>query len=317
MKSIIKFLTSIPLAVTLILIIAALSIVSTLIPQDEAKSFYENKYPSPVAFIIVTTGFHHFSTSLLLITPVVFFFINLCACTIRRLFRELNKKIHRRFGPDIIHFGLLVLIIGSLVTITGKVKEFTYLGKGDSVKIMEDYTLVVDDCEYIMYDDGRAKDWISTLSIIKDGETIVSSFAVEVNKPLLFKDLKIMQTSYTDEPILIVADKDGKEYQWLPGHLIKTDNSTILFHGINTNPRDKNDKAAIFEENFDDNTMHFITGKPGDTITDYLIKQVYLRDMTGLTFVIDPGFDLVLISLILIGLGLSLTFIQKIGDKTI
>jgi cytochrome c biogenesis protein len=314
-NSVIGFLTSMPLAVVLILTITILAMLSTLIPQGENPDFYTSRYPAFLSFIILATGFHHFFSSFLFFVPVVLFSLNLFTCTIERLSRELRKKIPYRFGPDIIHIGILVLIAGGLMSFAGRVEEFTYLGEGDTIGILDKYVLLVEKCENIRYNDGRPRDWISTISIIKDDKKIVSSFPVEVNKPLKFRGLEIIQAQYSDEPMLIVADKNGREYRWISGNMIKTDQSTILFHGINIDSRDEKNRVAVFEEDFNDNTVRFIYAKPKDMIGEYTIKELYIRDVTGLKFIIDPGFLPFIIGLILTGLGISVTFLQKILYK--
>lgn len=315
LNSVIGFSKSMIVAVILILIITLLAMLSTFIPQGKNADFYTSRYPEFLSSIILITGFDHFFSSWFFIGLIVVFSLNLLTCTIERLSRELRKKIPYRFGPDIIHIGILILIIGSLFSFAGRVEEFAYLGEGDSIPILNKYVLLVEKCEYIKYDDGRPRDWISTVSILEDDKKIVSSFPVEVNKSLKFRGLEIMQADYSDEPMLFVADMDGREYRWISGNMIKTDQSVILFHGISIDPHDDENRVAVFEENFNDNTMRFIYAKPLDIVGDYIIKELYIRDVTGLKFIIDPGFPPVIIGLILIGLGLSLTFIQKIGEK--
>ena len=54
-----------------------------------------------------------------------------------------------------------------------------------------------------------------------------------------------------------------------------------------------------------------------ETIHGFKVSKVCLTNYTGLQVVVDPSTTPVVISLPLIGLGISLTFIQKIGEKTI
>jgi hypothetical protein len=52
----------------------------------------------------------------------------------------------------------------------------------------------------------------------------------------------------------------------------------------------------------------------GEAVGPFTIKSTEPLYSTGLQAVIDPGYLLVLISLIISGLGVCLTFFQKLGD---
>lgn len=105
-----KLLKSIKLAIVLIVVIGAGSILATLLPQGASSRAY-------------------FGSALFLV-PVALFFLNLSACTISRLRRELGKKTRRRHGPDILHLGLLLLIIGGIITSTARKEGLVMLAAG-------------------------------------------------------------------------------------------------------------------------------------------------------------------------------------------
>ncbi|KKK64896.1 hypothetical protein LCGC14_2979580, partial [marine sediment metagenome] len=54
-----------------------------------------------------------------------------------------------------------------------------------------------------------------------------------------------------------------------------------------------------------------------DVLDGFKIEKVCIISETGLQIVKDPTTTPVMIAMILIGLGISLTFIQKLGDKNL
>ena len=72
---------------------------------------------------------------------------------------------------------------------------------------------------------------------------------------------------------------------------------------------------GVFDVHKDDGTVDTVVLDSGEKIGPYLIEDVFLRDTTGLRVARNSGRGLVLAALIIIVVGLSLTYIQKIGDN--
>ena len=72
-----------------------------------------------------------------------------------RLAGRLQRKARRRFGPDLIHVGLLVLILGALLSTWGRREGTFYLGLGDSIDLP--WATACKLLEYVdqRYEDGR------------------------------------------------------------------------------------------------------------------------------------------------------------------
>jgi cytochrome c biogenesis protein ResB len=112
-----RFFRSVKLAVVLLLIIVILSIMATLIPQTQDPGLYFHAYPPLLARVVIALGFDDFFRSLLFPVPVGVFFVNLSVCAVDRLVRRSEGRAKRRRGPDLIHVGLLVLIVGAMVSV--------------------------------------------------------------------------------------------------------------------------------------------------------------------------------------------------------
>ena len=317
MLKIYQFFKSVKLAVVLIIIIVVTSVLATLVPQNRDLAFYYHSYPQWLTWLILKLQINTFFRSFIFITTAVLFFINLSACTVDRFFREIKGKRKRRYGPDMIHVGLLIVIVGSLVTFMGRKEGFMYMANGDEVKLPGGYVIELESYEFFAYPDGSPKDWISTVNVYEDGEMIVDSYRVEVNKPLNVGNIDVFQSSYAKESRAILVDDNGKSTPIAEGKVLRTDSAHYLLSGIGADPDKEGKLAAFFEKWQDSERTDYIKLAIDDEIDGYVLKELGVYDVTGLQAVIDPGFLPALIGLIICGIGLTLTYLQKIGDKEI
>jgi cytochrome c biogenesis protein len=312
-----SFFKSVKLAVVLILYITAASILASLVPQGRELAFYYHTYPQPLAFLIDKTGFDHFFTSLLFLAPAALFFVNLLVCTVDRLTREIKKKVKRRFGPDLIHIGLLVLVIGSVISFTGKKEGFVYLGEGDQVTLPGEYVLTLESFDFQIYEDGRPKDWISTVDVKKNDEKLVDSFPIEVNNPLKIGKIKIYQSSYSREEQLVLTTPDGEERQVRARQPIMTEEAAYLFRGFARNSETGEIEHAVVEKWQNQQVTDTLRVTEGGSFDGFTVNKLSTRQVTGLQAKIDPGFVPVLIGLIIAGCGLGWTYIQKARENAL
>lgn len=188
----IKILSSIKLAILLIVVLIVILAISSIKPE--------------------------ILNSLIFLIPLILFFINLTLCTVIRIKREINGEIPFKVGPDIIHLGLLALIIGGFLSILTNKEISKVLAIGDSVQYRE-YTLRVDSYNYFEYLDGRPKDWVTTISIYKDA-SLVKTRKIEVGKPLRFKGLTTYQISFSDMGTGLLFKMDRSYYLKLISFLL-------------------------------------------------------------------------------------------------
>ena len=184
MEALYRFFKSVRLAIVLLLVLTVLSILATLVPQGQQPAFYFHNYPPLLARLITGLGYSSFFKSWLFLVPCVLFFINLAVCTVDRLAGRLKRKARRRYGPDLVHVGLLVLIVGALFTATGRQEGTFFLGLGDSIDLPMGYRLRLLDYAYQQYEDGRPRDWISTVEARRGESLLEASYPIEVNRPL-------------------------------------------------------------------------------------------------------------------------------------
>ncbi len=327
-----KFFRSMKLAIVLILYLAITSALSTLIPQNEELSFYYSNYSPVMARIIETTNFHRFFRSVLFLFPIVVFFINLLTCTVDRLVRRLRSKTKKRFGPDLIHVGLLLLLVAGITGIYGRIESMIWLSEGESAQLPNGYELYLESFKFLKYEDGRPKDWLSHVSVLQDG-AMVKSHTIEVNKPLKIQGLRVFQNSYTQDFTADVSDLNGEIVTIRPGDYYVARNSIVVFRGIEFDPEIEETMQnngscpesgwAVFEElsgqaegqSHKVKAVHRVGVR--EQIDWFTVEKLCVNNATGLQVVEDPSVAPLIVSLILIGSGMSLTFIQKMGDKKI
>jgi hypothetical protein len=330
-KTTYKFFRSNKIAIVLILYLVITSALSTFIPQGEEPSYYYLKYSKSIAWLVTSTQFYKFFRSTLFLFPAAVFTLSLFICTVDRVYKRLKRGTAKRFGPDIIHLGVLLLIIGGIIGYYGRKEVFQYLAAGDSVQLPGGYSLYLKSYEFQKYEDGRPKDWLSQVDIIKN-DHIIGSSTIEVNKPLKIGHLKIFQSSYSQEYTADLSDASGEVYTIAPGDYYIFGESIVVFRGIETQSENEfftdNDCSsvsgyAVFKELSGGTKGSGYTVKGvykvavSEQIDGYTVEKLCIWNKTGLKIVEDRSFIPVLVSLVLIGFGVSLTFIQKLGDNNL
>lgn len=312
MKRFVGFISSVHLAVAVILFISLFGALSTLIPQGATDAAYRAAYPGILGELIVAGGMGHFFRSPLFLIPVLVFFANLGACTLRRFLRELRKKGKRRHGPDILHVGLLVLVLGSLASFAFRKEGAAYLRPGESVELPGGELLTLRDFRFDRYEDGRPKDWVSTVDLSSDGKIVKRNIEIRVNAPLRTGGLSIYQASWTSEPKLLVRGSDGAEGGVGVGETFRDGPFSAFFMTTETTTDGQGTVALV----------RVVDGSGGETVRvgDGMLQRAgYSLSLgqgfvTGLQAVSDPAYIVVVIALALIAAGVALSFGQKLHD---
>jgi len=308
-----KKLKSIKLAITLIVILAVGSLLATLIPQGKASEEYFKLYPKLVAELVVQTGFNRYFSSILFFIPALLFFVNLGACTIDRFLRELRKKHNRRHGADILHIGLLILIIGGVISFSGRKEGMVRLTAGESVALPGGEVLQLVAFRDERYQDGRPKDWTSLVNLEKDGTVVRDNVEIRVNKPLRIGAITIYQSSYSAALAVTVTASDGAVKTLARGESFEAEGLRVFFMTTEMPGIAGGETLAVLRVLGGGIDGVVKVGSQGAAVGQYKVATTQVLS-TGLQAVSDPGYPFVLTSLILIGLGTALTFAQKMKD---
>jgi len=123
-----KFFSSIKLAIWLLSTIAALSLVGTLIPQNEEPGFYLERYGHSGYQVLSKIGLTDIYASWWFILFLVLLSLNLLVCFLNRFSLK-----NRSWGTTISHFSVLVILSGALIGMLFGQKGMIKIGKAEVV----------------------------------------------------------------------------------------------------------------------------------------------------------------------------------------
>ncbi len=308
MKALYRFFKSVRLAIVLTLVITALSLLSTLVPQGQEDAFYRARYSPALYALITTLDFNRFFRSILFIVPVVMFTLNLGVCAVDRLVRRSRAKAPMMFGPDIVHLALLVLIAGGLVTAFARQEKDFTMGQGDKVSLTSRYAMKLLSFQYLTYENGSPKAWISTVDVYRDGTREASAFPIRVNHPLRLKGVTVYQASWENQATLLLRDTAGTEATARIGQGFDDGDSFWYLADV---VDDGGGPNALFQQYKGNDLVSMRKLAPTETLGPYKLLSITQRMVTGLRAVNDPGFVPVVIGVAFLAVGLALTFTQK------
>jgi cytochrome c biogenesis protein len=290
-STLLKALKSVRLALILIAYLAVTGILASLVPQG--SNFYG---------------------SLLFLVPAFLFFANLIACSTDRFVRELKKGRARRHGPDILHLGLILLVIGAAFGQSAKQSHpswqgFARLGVGDAVELPNGRILALVALDKERYPDGRPKDWISTVEVRQVGRILSPSYKIRVNHPLRMGTLSIYQASYGTERVLELIGPSGAKRSLAAGEYIDAADGRLMLMSV-----DAESGIAIARKE-DSSGARTISLTAGSKIGAFTLGGAKVVELSGLQAAYDPAYPIVIAALVIIVLGIFITFARKLGDS--
>ncbi len=121
---------------------------------------------------------------------------------IRESVREGNIELLARkrtaglFGSDIVHLGLLVILIGGIISGFSSTRRMLTITEGATIDVPEaGIQLRLDKFQTDLYPNGSVKDWRSFLTVIQGGQEILQQ-SIKVNHPLSYQGFLFYQSSY-------------------------------------------------------------------------------------------------------------------------
>lgn len=161
-----------------------------------------------------------------------------------RMFLLARKKILGLFGSDIVHLGLLIILLGGIISGLGGFRANLNISEGEVLPIAKaDFHLRLDKFETEYYPNGAVKDWKSTLTVLENEKAVLTK-TIEVNHPLSFKGYVFYQSSFGwdwQEPTLEIWAKKKSDPSFLQKINIKI-----------------GEKIRLSDENIDISVQHFV-----------------------------------------------------------
>jgi cytochrome c biogenesis protein len=252
-----------------------------------------------------------------------------------------RKRTLGLFGSDVVHLGLLIILIGGIVSGMGGIRANINLSEGQTVPVLHaDFKLRLDKFETEFYPNGSVKDWKSTLTVIENESPRLTK-TIEVNHPLSYKGHVFYQSSYGwdwKNPILEIWIKKntdpslskkasirlGEKVTWeeeniefsalqfvpdfvIEGNQVKTrslepNNPAVFIEAFKG--EDKISSGWIFFKFPDFSRMH------SEKETDYAfeLKDIRTAQYSGIQMSKDPGVNLIWAGCVLLMAGLFIAF---------
>ncbi|HUI70303.1 MAG TPA: cytochrome c biogenesis protein ResB [Spirochaetia bacterium] len=306
-----NFFRSVRVAVGAILLLTALSLLSTLIPQGREAPWYQEHYGPLLGPVITALDFDHYFSSVLFVAPAAVLAVSLCVCTVDRTARRFRTKAQKRFGPDIVHVALLVLIAGAIATGLGRHERIFFLSQGEQLEVTSHYSIKLLSFEYLRYENGMPKAWISTVDVLRDGVPEIAAFPIRVNHPLRLGGVSIYQASWDNQSTFLFRDASGGQTSARIGDAFR-DGDTLWYlvdvvgEGTTT--------AALLQQYRGTAMVSERKLAVMESLGHYTLVDITPRMATGLQAVNDPGFPVVIIGVALLAVGLALTLVQSRAD---
>ena len=101
-----------------------------------------------------------------------------------------------RFGSDITHVSLLLILFGAIIGGFYGYKDFKVVYTGDTIQVPDvDYHLRLDKFWMEYYDTGQIKQYNSLLTVVEDGKDVLTK-QIWVNEPLDYKGVRFYQSTW-------------------------------------------------------------------------------------------------------------------------
>ncbi|MGD8718175.1 MAG: cytochrome c biogenesis protein ResB [Candidatus Zixiibacteriota bacterium] len=239
-KGLWKFLTSLELAVVLVVLLAALMVVGALLPQGMDDEFYLKAWDVGTYHTLRDLGLLGIFHSAIFLVPAFLFAVNLLCCGINFLRGSTDAVGLRRAVSAVYHLIIFAMLVGFVATFLFSYGGEILIKPGESKRVPLDrgetawaralgrlglpaptntkspYELRLQDFTTTYVErDGKVfvKDWISELEVVRFGE-VVRAGRVEVNRPLVYGGMKYYQAYFDQE---ITFDVDGRPQTMGPG----------------------------------------------------------------------------------------------------
>ncbi len=106
------------------------------------------------------------------------------------------KGLIGRFGSDITHVSLFVIILGAVIGSYWGYKDFRAVIVGETIRVPDvDFHLRLDKFWMEYYPSGQIKQYNSMLTVVEDGKDVLNKH-IWVNEPLFHKGVRFYQSSY-------------------------------------------------------------------------------------------------------------------------
>ena len=238
-----------------------------------------------------------------------------------------DKNVYARFGVYVVHLGVLIVLIGGLVTAIFGYKGYMDLAQGTESNLVMPFTgnrwrelpfsVRCNSFEIETYPSGMPKAYKADLSVIENGVEVKRK-VIKVNDPLKYKGIYFYQSSWGKYvAYLVLKDAHGsKVVKAASGQPVKVGDDTLVTP-IVVEIKDKTGKPIAIDSGVEvvkgdkSKTFRVLPGRfyplPFDTST-FVSMRVFFELNTGLQVSKDPGTWIVWLGSTVLIVGLIVAF---------
>jgi len=222
------FFSSLKLTIPLLIVLAALSVIGTLITQNATEHEYLQRYSETTYAILKGLGLLDMYHSWWFIGVLILLAINITACSWKRLpavWQQVrkNKSGYARLGTYLTHLSVLLILMGGLIGALWGFKGYVQIVEGETVQSIFlnnpqqarkplEFQVRCDAFHVDFYPNGSPREYVSTLTFFDEGRVVIDHAPLRVNHPISYKGLTFYQASYGINifPTIEVKKNSGK-----------------------------------------------------------------------------------------------------------
>lgn len=138
---------------------------------------------------------------------------------VRRLFAQKQPWAH--FMVYLVHASVVLVILGGMISALFGFEGRMVIEEGSTTDVISrhengisvrgqlPFQLRLNAFEYQRFADGSPKDWISNLTVIDEGEEVLTK-SIEVNDPLFYESINFYQSSWIERLMFHVREAEGE-----------------------------------------------------------------------------------------------------------
>jgi cytochrome c biogenesis protein len=340
------FFSSLKLTIPLLIVLAALSVIGTLITQQASEHEYLQRYGETTYTILKGLGLLDMYHSWWFIGVLILLVINLTTCSWKRLpgvWRQVwgNKSGYARLGTYLTHLSVLLILVGGLIgafwgfkgymeIVEGEVVEGIFLNNPQEAMKPLGFQVRCDAFHVNFYPDGSPREYVSTLTFLESDRVVLDHVPLRVNHPITYRGLKFYQASYGIwvSPVVEVRTQGGKgapltmqlrqgEAQPIPG--TQTELGFMQYREA-VHGHGEAILLVLFPPDSEPEGFWLLkrdSGMEGVQVGDFtfIFKDIEKKDYTMIQVAHDPGVPVVWVGCFLLVIGMVVTFTLRRPPK--
>lgn len=325
-----NLLSSSYFAVILLSILAAVSVLGTVIPQKESADTYLKLFGSAFAPLFYLLQLNDLFSSLFFKALATLLGISLFSCSLKRLRWALDGKLNfYLWGSFIAHLSILLIYSGVIYGGLAGFKTEVGIEKGESYfEARGNFSVRLNDFNAKFDKQGRPLMFSSDLSVI-EGEKEVLRKTISVNHPLVYKGVKFYQSSYGlngtleikkagGKPEIIPIYKGGCATYSETGqmfHIAELIPDLNLLHGMGSDTFEPLNPFVQLSAHDDRYSEEIGWVGLGQAVPwqGYTLKLIGVKEYTGLSIRQDPGIPVVYLGFLFLTAGVGMMLYIRRG----